>query len=106
MDAFIGLKGHEGMIRWLTNYEKDETSLTTPESSATGIAESKKVKTYNILLEFGDMDLGVYFKNRLPPVLPLEIEAFWRSLFAVADAVKGVHNLKVRVGGETEEYHG
>ena len=95
MDAFIGLKGHEGMVRWLADFEKVDKVVPT------------QVKTYNILLEFGAMDLGVYFTQNLPPVLPLEIEAFWKSLFAVADAVQGVHDLKVRDdSGQTKEYHG
>ena len=95
MDALIGLQGHEGMVRWLADYEKVDK------------ADATQVKTYNILLEFGEMDLAVYFKRTLPPVLPLEIEAFWRSLFAVANAVQGVHDLKVRDdSGQTKEYYG
>ncbi len=65
-----------------------------------------KFTTYNILLEYGPMDLDVYFGAVLPPVLQSEIEAFWRSLFAIADAVKGIHNLKVCNAEETEEYYG
>lgn len=106
MDAFIGLKGHEGMVRWLADYEKVDRAVPTQESPATRAVEGKKITTYNILLEFGEMDLGVYFRSNLPPVLPLEIEAFWRSLFAVANAVKGVHDLKVRDNWQTKEYHG
>lgn len=106
MDAFVGLKGHEGMVRWLADYAKVEEAIHTPESPATRAVECKTITTYNILLEFGEMDLGVYFRYNLPPVLPLEIEAFWRSLFAVANAVKGVHDFKVRHFGETKEYYG
>lgn len=92
MDAFTALQGHEGMVRWLAEYEK---------------VDQNGSKTYNILLEFGEMDLGDHFKRTLPPVLPLEIAAFWRSLFAVANAVEGVHDLKVRDdSGQTKEYHG
>ena len=96
MDAFIALQGHEGMVRWLADYEKVETAVATQVK-----------KTYNILLEFGEMDLGVYFREILPPVLPSEIEAFWRSLFAVANAVQGVHDLKIDdESGQTKEYYG
>ena len=104
MNAFFALVEHEGMVRWLADYEKVDILPPIPETPAAGIVESKNIKTYNILLEFGEMDLGVYFGKRLPPVLPLEIEAFWRSLFAVADAVKGVHDLKV--GARIDEYYG
>lgn len=50
--------------------------------------------TCNILLEFADMDLSVYFQNRLPPALSKEFEEFWKALFAIADAVKDIHNFK------------
>ena len=105
MVAFVGLKGHEGMVRWLADYGKVDKALPIPESSAARTVECKNM-TYNILLEFGEMDLGVYIRKRLPPRLPLEIEAFWRSLFAVAEAVRGVHDLRVRDGWQTEEYYG
>ena len=101
MDAFVGLEGHNGMIRWLADYKQVETSIHTPPSS-----QIRTTKTYNILLEYGAMDLGDYFREKLPPILPGEIEAFWRSLFAVAFALKGIHNLKVNNGLDTKEYFG
>ena len=89
------------MVRWLADFEKVDKTLPFLRA-----LKCQKIKTYNILLEFGAMDLGVYFRDRLPPVLPLEIEAFWRSLFAVANAVEGVHDLKVRDGWKPKEYDG
>lgn len=106
MDAFIVLKAHEGMVRWLADYEKVDKVVPATESPAVRAVECKRITTYNILLEFGELDLGVYFRNNIPPMLPLEIEAFWRSLFAVANAVKDVHHLKVRDGWQTKEYYG
>lgn len=106
MDAFIGLKGHEGMVRWLADYEKADKDNPTPRIPGTRAVECKRITTYNILLEFGDMDLGDYFKRTLPPVLPLEIEAFWRSLFAVTNTVEGVHDFEVRECGQTKKYYG
>lgn len=52
------------------------------------------------------MDMGVYFGTNLPPVRPQEITDFWKSLKGVADAVRGVHNLKVPDFGVTKEYYG
>lgn len=106
VDAFIGLKGHEGMVRWLADYEKVDKAALTLGCSGTRAIECEDIKTYNILLEFGAMDLRDYFREKRPPVLPLEIEAFWRSLSAVANAVDGVHNLRILEGGQTKEYYG
>ncbi len=105
MNAFLGLKQHEGMVRWLADYRKIEDYPHGQANASTGSSE-KEIETCNILLEYGEMDLRVYFENVLPPVLQSEIEAFWKSLFAVADAVKGIHNLKVSNAEQTEEYYG
>jgi hypothetical protein len=63
-------------------------------------------KTHNILLEYGDLDLEEYFFERLPPVVPTEILGFWKNLFEVCDALKGIHNLKYGKGELAEEFHG
>lgn len=102
MSAFLGLKQHEGMVRWLANYKKTHD----PQVAVAAGPSKQETTTYNILLEYGEMDLRVYFEEVLPPVLQSEIEAFWRSLFAIADAVKGIHNLKVRNAEQVEEYYG
>ena len=94
------------MVRWLGDYEKTHNSLPrSPGSDATLTAGTKNT-TYNILLEYGNMDLGVYFGQKLPPVLTSEIQAFWKSLFAVADAVTGIHNLKINTPWQIKEYYG
>lgn len=64
--------------------------------------------TYNILLEFGELDLDEFFfdQNILPPVLSTEVGKFWKDLFEVATAVKEIHLFK-RGGIETDqEYYG
>ena len=104
--AFYGLKDHGGMVKWLSHYEQVHNSTTSSENGQSPSSNCNKETTYNILLEYGAMDLGVYFEQKLPPVLPSEIEAFWRSLSAIAYATKGVHNLKVSNAGETKEYFG
>jgi hypothetical protein len=63
-------------------------------------------KTFNILLEYGDLDLDEYFLERLPPVFPTEIMRFWKDLFEVSEAIKGVHNLKHGKGEFAEDYYG
>ena len=95
------------MVRWLANYEKANASGGSQENGATGHSGHRADNTtYNILLEYGEMDLGIYFGQMPPPALPSDIEAFWRPLFAIADAVKGIHNLKTNDIGIAEEYYG
>lgn len=62
--------------------------------------------TANILLEYGDLDLNEYFYERLPPVFPDEILSFWRELFDVGHAIKGVHNVGFGKGELEEEFYG
>lgn len=93
------------MIRWLANYKYTHV-LPTGQAAAASSPSKQATTSYNILLEYGEMYLGDYFKEVLPPVLQSEIEAFWRSLFATADAVRGIHNFKVCNAGQVEEYYG
>lgn len=58
------------------------------------------------MLEYGESDLEEYFADTNPPYLQPEVEAFWGGLFAVADAVQCIHNLKMETGGKPEEFHG
>ena len=102
----MGLKHHEGMVKWLAGFEKTHTVIPPPGDSLERTDERKNNKTYNLLLEYGTMDLDVYFALKLPPMLPAEIQAFWKSLFAVADATKGIHNFKVGYAGQVNEFFG
>ena len=106
VQAFGGLRKHGGMVRYLGNYVHKEMRqpLNPQENRARDEAGTKT--TYNILLEYGEADLDEHFQSRLPPVLPKEINKFWQALFEVADAVDGIHNLKIEEEGETREYHG
>ena len=107
MKALRGLKDHEGMVRWLADYKKSQTSSEEPgHPAADSFNQTSKNTTYNILLEYGEMDLSNYFEEIEQPVRSSDIEAFWRSVFAVADAVKGIHNLRVHDAGVTMEYYG
>ncbi|KAL9609992.1 MAG: hypothetical protein Q9167_005265 [Letrouitia subvulpina] len=83
--AFISLKGHKGMVKYLTSFRNAEVNTSSNRDNQS---------TCNILLEFADMDLSVYFRNRLPPTLAKEAEEFWKALFAIATAVKDIHNFK------------
>lgn len=107
MNALSGLQDHEGMVRWLADYTLTQIPLERGSQPASShAAQEPEVTTHNILLEYGQRDLSVYFAEMEPPVRSSDIEAFWKSLFAVADAVKGIHNLKVHEAGVEKEYHG
>jgi hypothetical protein len=98
IQAFTGLKNHEGMVQCLGGYSHEgHHALESPETCN---------KTHNILLEYGDLDLDEYFFERLPPVFPTEILGFWEDLFEVAVAIKGVHNLEYGKGELAEQYYG
>ena len=107
MSALRGLQDHEGMVRWLADYTLTQSPLETGDQTADSpTAQVHEVKTHNILLEYGQMDLSVYFAEMEQPVRSSDIETFWRSLFAVAEAVKGIHDVKFDEAGSEKEYHG
>lgn len=107
MDALRGLKDHEGMVRWLADYKKIETpGAAAVHAIAERSDQPSENATYNILLEYGEMDFSNYFYEIEPPVQPSDIQGFWRSVFAVADALKGIHNLEVKDAGIKMEFHG
>lgn len=89
------------MVRYLGSYSQTEASRRTydtgqasaeyPESQAGGYDDI----TSNILLEYGEYDLDDIFNHRLPPVLPGEIDTFWRKLYEVAIALDSIHNVSI-----------
>jgi hypothetical protein len=54
----------------------------------------KGKNTMNLLLEWGQLDLGMTIRSRSPPVFPKEILTFWEALSEVANAVSGIHEFK------------
>lgn len=92
--AFSALEDHRGMIRYLGGYSQRDLV--------------KDKITFNILLEFGELDLDEFFyvEGRLPPVLPNEMYGFWRDLFEVATAIKGIHRFERRQGDVSQAYYG
>jgi len=98
--AFDGLKHNKGVIRRLGCYSHRvrQEGRNPQESQATCTWKD----TMNILLEYGNFDLRLYFGHYSPPVLPAEIIRFWKSIFEVGDAVYGIHEFKQ--GGS--EYNG
>ncbi|KAI9744665.1 MAG: hypothetical protein M1818_002194 [Claussenomyces sp. TS43310] len=104
--AFTTLGAQDGMVRYLGGYNHQETDHTMVEPDIRSVKEERVKSTHNILLEYGDRDLDELFAARLPPVLQDEIEAFWKGLFKVADAIKEIHHLKISNDGIKKEYWG
>lgn len=79
--AFQLFVGQDGMIQYLGDFTYDEQDSHT--------------RTFNILLEFGELDLDEHFAETRPPRLSLEVHQFWANLFEVAKALKKFHNVKL-----------
>lgn len=95
-------------MRYLSEYSHVAFSCSQPKRDRVlqeEHADDNKT-TYNILLEYGEFDLEEYFVERLPPANPNEIREFWTSLFAVADALKGIHTFENDRAGVRQEYYG
>ena len=96
------------MIRYLGDYEHIEKVPPNTDDVAREDSDSstKMHATYNILLEYGELDLDRYFEQRLPPILEVEVADFWKDMFDVADAVKGIHEITISAAGMRQEYYG
>lgn len=88
------------MVQYIGDFSFDEVS--------TDDAAADMQRTFNILLEFGELDLDEFSGDtQYPPVLTLEIIEFWRALFKVAEALQKIHNLEFEdEDGAIQGYHG
>ncbi|KAL8946445.1 MAG: hypothetical protein Q9222_007160 [Ikaeria aurantiellina] len=108
-EALHALRSHKGIVRCLADFSHVEPNhsqhpkrSTLPEFGEDGATRD----TFNLVLEFGEFDLDEFFAQRLPPVLQSETEEFWKALFDVADALEGIHNLRVVNNGILAEFYG
>jgi hypothetical protein len=93
--AFDALRSKRGIIQYLGSFGHKETRTVSDPSQR---RPQKTAITKHILLEYGEFDLYKIFMHRLPPVIAPEIQVFWTSLIEIADALKGIHNLKTKNG--------
>lgn len=56
--------------------------------------------TYNLLLEWAQLDLDEYFLEMPPPSTSDEITAFWGHIFKTAEALRLIHNLRTFRGSD------
>ncbi|KAK8086767.1 hypothetical protein PG994_001741 [Apiospora phragmitis] len=94
---YSAVEGLAGMVQYLGEYEVDE------EIDGQGVD-----RTWNLLLEFGDLDLEeLFFSPKDPPGVFETIVEFWEALSKVAAAVERIHNLEAhRDRGDSVRYHG
>ncbi|KAF4630836.1 hypothetical protein G7Y89_g7300 [Cudoniella acicularis] len=85
--AFRGLVGQPDMVQYFGCYEH---------------YDGQDQPTYNIILEFGEMDLVEYFHAKPPPQLPVEIVEFWDWISNIVRSIQTVHELS----HGTEKYDG
>lgn len=92
-EAFKGVRSNKGVVQCLGEYQFKERESTSPN--------------HNIILEYGQQDLDEYLADTFPPVLSIEIVAFWEGLFKVAKTLKDLHRLHFeREDGESEDFIG
>ncbi|CAJ2508546.1 Uu.00g135720.m01.CDS01 [Anthostomella pinea] len=95
-EIFITIGDSHNIIQylgWYMHCEKD------PDSGAI-------LNFYNIVLELGDQDLYSAFQKENPPLTFPEIEAFWQSMFNVADALASIHVMDHDLYPTTYVWHG
>ena len=100
--AFSGLKHSDSnpIVRYLGCYSHNETTTIS--------AQKETATTYNLLLEYGQVDFDEYCADpgNIPPVRAIEIIQFWQSLLKIAEAISHVHKFSIRHGKEEKLYRG
>ncbi|KAK8038980.1 hypothetical protein PG993_007391 [Apiospora rasikravindrae] len=94
---YLAVEGLVGMVQYLGEFEIDE------EVHGQGV-----VRTSNLLLEFGELDLKELFCSPKDPPSTFEsIVGFWEGLTSVVEAVASIHNLDAqRELGDSVRYDG
>jgi hypothetical protein len=103
-DAFSALKANNDVpiVQYLGSFIHDYGEGIVSE-------DHHLRKTYNLLLEFGELDLYQYWadETNVPPVGVNEIICYWEKLFEIAVAIRNVHHLVVSQGKSAPlKYHG
>ncbi|KAJ4419040.1 hypothetical protein N0V82_005163 [Gnomoniopsis sp. IMI 355080] len=79
-DIFRFIQGNKGIVQYFGWYKHCEKDTTTGEHRT----------YYNLVLERGTQDLYSAFQKENPPITYCEIQAFWSSLFDVAEALASI----------------
>jgi len=89
VEAFTGLRDKPGMVRSFGCYRQADD-------------KNRGHGTCNILLEYGNVDLGEFFVSYDAPQRLAEIYLNWKSLCEVAKAIETIHELSY----QEENYYG
>ena len=86
------------MVKYLGDFEQrirlDHLHDRQKQQMSTWCNGDEPITTYNILLEYAEMDLEEYFRNFHPPFLPNEVRGFWQELINVVAALEKIHDWK------------
>lgn len=77
-NSYSGLKDVPGIVKYLGSYSHYDVIGN---------------KTFNILLEFGSMNLWEILSKGNPPVLFTDVAEFWQTILKVACAIESIHHL-------------
>ncbi|KAI9687319.1 MAG: hypothetical protein M1822_002362 [Bathelium mastoideum] len=91
LSSFSVSSQDQSLIQYLGNFQHKEQNSS---------------QTYNILLEYGRLDLDEYFACTAPPTSYEEIRSFWKQLFQVANALHAVHQPSTDDGLQYYGWHG
>jgi hypothetical protein len=70
------------------------------------LGDFKHGENYNIILQYGELDLDEYFVTTPPPALGSDIVAFWENMLGVARGLEGLHSFVLPRAGLDEQYFG
>ena len=90
-------ESHEGFVRPLSAFQKRAT-----QPSATTHTGNEAKDSYNILLEYCEMDLSDYFVAKNPPIISRDVELFWTNISRIVDAVRQLHGRSQRRDSKAE----
>ena len=84
--AYKALKKKEGIVKCLGHWK---------------IAQSSQAAEYHLLLEWGDYDLGEFFRLYPPLSTRHEIVLFWERFSCIVPALARIHKLETGILGDT-----
>jgi hypothetical protein len=95
------LKSNKEFVRPLAAFKSRENRSSSELEKTNDAKES-----YNILFEWCEMDLGIYFESKNAPVMSQDIELFWTNLSRLAETLEQLHGASHKADLEFEALTG